>query len=407
MKKFKKVMSLVLMAILVFSMTLVAGCSKKNAETNVTDNLDKLVVSVGDTKLNLEDVMYYIYAIESEGNYYDQMYQSYFGTGYWNMEYEEGVTMRDMAKDYVIDTAVMYQIFYEKALEAGYTLTEDEIATNKENVTSILEQLSDKQLEVTGFTEENLLAAQEKLALGSKYYDELVAGFDIDEDAIKAGISADDYRQYDTDYMFFATTTTDEEGNTTDVSADDKKAALKNAKAVAKAVAEGKTFDDLKESYSDATVDSLSFISSDDADEAYKEAALKLENDQFSDVVEAEDGYYVIKMTNNNSTESYDAAVETAINDATAEEFDKQYEEIKSNYKVETNDKVWDDIVMGEVTLVADDTADDATSEDATTDSSTTDDTTTSEDATTDDSATDNSSSDDAATDNTTADDGE
>lgn len=407
MKKFKKVMSLVLMAILVFSMTLVAGCSKKNAETNVTDNLDKLVVSVGDTKLNLEDVMYYIYAIESEGNYYDQMYQSYFNTGYWDMEYEEGVTMRDMAKDYVIDTAVMYQIFYEKALEAGYTLTEDEIATNKENVTSILEQLSDKQLEVTGFTEENLLAAQEKLALGSKYYDELVAGFDIDEDAIKAGISADDYRQYDTDYMFFATTTTDEEGNTTDVSADDKKAALKNAKAVAKAVAEGKTFDDLKESYSDATVDSLSFISSDDADEAYKEAALKLENDQFSDVVEAEDGYYVIKMTNNNSTESYDAAVETAINDATAEEFDKQYEEIKSNYKVETNDKVWDDIVMGEVTLVADDTADDATSEDATTDSSTTDDTTTSEDATTDDSATDNSSSDDAATDNTTADDGE
>lgn len=398
MKKCKKIMSLMLIAVLTLSMALVTGCNKKETTEKSDNDLDKVIVTVDDTEIKLSDAMYFIFDAEAMGEYYDQMYLAYTGSGYWDATDDEGVTNRQKAKDYVMDNVVMIDILSKKAEKEKLTLTDDDKSTNEENVKTILEQVTDEQKKITGFTEKNLLATLNKMTLAGKYYNKMVEGFDIDEEALKADIKKDDYRQYNTDYILFATSTTDESGNTVALSDKEKKAALKNAQEALTSLKAGKTFDELKETYADAaTTDSLNFINTDEIDAAYKTAALKMENDQLSEVVEGAEGYYVIKMTDNNSTESYDAAVEEAVNTATAAKFDEAYEVVKKDYKITINEKVWDTIVMGETTIVEDTTATDDAAATETTDDKATDGTT--DDAETDGTTTDSGTSDDAATD--------
>ena len=60
-------------------------------------------------------------------------------------------------------------------------------------------------------------------------------------------------------------------------------------------------------------------------------------------------------MIDNNSDEAYEAQVAQKINEEEQKQFEAEYEKIKKNYKVTINDEVWDEIVMGETTIIKSD----------------------------------------------------
>lgn len=347
MKKVTKAMSFMLIFVLTLSMAFTTGCKKED-----NDASKQLVVTVDDKKVYMSDMMYYIYLVELQGSQYDSMYRTYFGTGYWETEYEEGVTIREKMKSYIFDTVVMNEILYDLAKEEGYELTDEEIKVNKENVATLLENITEDQLKVTGFTEKKLLAIQEKLALAYKYQTALVDGFDIDDDAIAADISKEDYRQYDTNYMLFPTSTTDETGNYVALSEDEKKAALKNAETALKEAQEGKAFDEIVANFEGSTTNTLSFVKGDGTTEhSYETESIKLKNDELSGIIETETGYFIVKMVNNNSTESYDKAVADAIGQVESTRFNEEYAKIKEEHKITTNEDVWGPVVLGNITI--------------------------------------------------------
>lgn len=354
MKKSKRIISKVLVFVLVIGMIFATGCSKKNE----TSTAGSLVVTVGDDKVYMDEMMYYIYAMEANANQYEQLYQQYYGTSYWDMEVEEGVTVRDQMKTYVLDTAVMYTILYNKAVAEDYKLTEEEKTTAKTNAESLLSQISDEQLKLTGFTTENLIAVQEKLALGERYYNDLIESFDIDDKAITESVSKDDNRQYNTEFLTIPTVTFDAEYKQVPLSDKELTAAKEAMTSALDKAKSGEAFADIaKELTTDSltvTNNTLNFVKDDGSAEAkYQEAALKLKKDAIAEkIVETDTAYYVIKMLDDNSTESYDAAVTKAITDAENEAFNKKYEEIKKDYTVTENADVWDKIVMGKTTLV-------------------------------------------------------
>ena len=75
---------------------------------------------------------------------------------------------------------------------------------------------------------------------------------------------------------------------------------------------------------------------------------MKLSNGQVSEqIVEEEDGYYIVKMLNDNSTESYDDEVAAMQERLVYEEFQKIFEQMKAEYKIEINKSIWDKIVIG------------------------------------------------------------
>nr|WP_243167833.1 peptidylprolyl isomerase [Anaerocolumna cellulosilytica] len=191
--------------------------------------------------------------------------------------------------------------------------------------------------------------------LGEKYYSKIVEDLPIDDEAIKAGIKFEDYKQYNTKYIFAATSKLDESYNTVELS-DEEKAAAKTAVTDAlKKVNEGTEFADIVKDNDTLTTADANFVYEDGSiEKEYQDAAMKLENGAVTDsIIETETGYYIIKMVNNNSSESYDTAVADAVATAEDEGFTAEYNKIKEAYTTTINTKVWDSIKLGNITIVA------------------------------------------------------
>lgn len=323
-------------------------------ENVVSDATGKLVITVNDAKINLDELMYYVYAIEEEGNYYDQMYQTYYGTGYWDTLAEEGLTMRDMAKNYVIDTAVMYEILYNKAVAEGYTLTDEETTNCTSNSEQMFEALTVDQLKVTGLMKDVLVKLYEKITLAQKYYTFVVEGLNIDDQAITDGVKKEDYKQYDTKCLYAATVSYDASNNAVEMTAEEKQKVKESMEKALEMVNAGDVFDTVVVADPTIVTNELSFVKGDQTTSTeYEEAASALAVGSNSSIVETTDGYYIIQLVDDSSTESYDTAVSEAIATAQSEGFNAEYELMKADYKVTINDEVWDTIVMGETTIIA------------------------------------------------------
>ena len=74
--------------------------------------------------------------------------------------------------------------------------------------------------------------------------------------------------------------------------------------------------------------------------------------------IETDTGFYIIKMVDNNASDAYDTAVTEAISQAEQDAFDAEYENIKKEYTIVVNNKIWDPIVIGKTTIIETATSD-------------------------------------------------
>lgn len=314
---------------------------------------ERTYLTIDGEKYKLHDLAYYFYTVETQYDYLNQM----FGGSYWDMVYDEstGTTVRDMAKDDAIDSAVRYEILYKEAVSEGYTLTDEEISSVESEVTSLLdEQLTEEIIDKNNFTKEYLTDAVGKTDLVSRYRQDKIDAMDIDDAAIKDGINFDDYRQYNIEYLYVTTDTTDADGNTVTMSDEEKATAKDKIDAL---YAKAKTTKDWSTLVSEDDTSSVyktdNFIETDTTYADDMEALIMgMENDAISDVYEADDGYYVIRMLDNNSSESYDSAVEDAITTAEDDAFNDYYATVVEKHDYSINESALKSLTMGTVTLV-------------------------------------------------------
>lgn len=314
-----------------------------------------LILKVNDKRIYLDDLMYLIHASEVEGN----MYSQYFGAGdgYWNMDYGDGKTVGDAVKEEIISQATQNEVLFSEAMKADYKLTEEEEKKTETTVDNLLSQSTDAQKKKAGFTKDNLMAVLNHIAIAEKYKKDLIDGFDIDDEAIKAGVDYDEYRQYDVQFYKIATTKTDEENKSVAMTDAEKKEAYNKLSALYETAKTAEDFAKLideedKENPIKFTAASNFTATGDWAlgDEA-KEQVMKLKNNEISNIIETEDGYYFVKMVNDNSSQSYDNAVKAAINEEETKRFDEEYAKILKNYNVTVYDKEWKKVKLGTVTM--------------------------------------------------------
>lgn len=315
---------------------------------------ESTLLKINGKKYTLSDLSYYFYTVESQYDYYDQMFGG--GGAYWDMTYDDttGATVRDQAKNDAIESVKYNEILYKEATAEGYSLTEEEKTTINENVDSLLkDQLSDTVIRKNDFTDKYLTDIISKTTLVSRYRQDKIDALDIDDEAIKEGIKYEDYRQYDIEYLFIPTQTTDADGNTVDLTDEEKSTAydkLNSYYETAKTTEDWSTL--LPDDEEDVTYQSTNFIESGSTySEDFEKMMMAMENDAVSEIYEAENGYYIIRMVNNNSSESYDNAVEDAITTKENEEFQKVYDDIAAKYDVTTNEKAIEKLTMGSLTL--------------------------------------------------------
>ncbi len=313
---------------------------------------ERTLLTVDGEKYHLDDLSYYIYNTEYQYDYYDQMFG---GSGsYWNMSADEsGTTMRDIAKQDALDTAVYNEVLYNEAIAEGYALTEEEKTSIDTNAATLLENMTEGTIQNGNFTKASLVESLGKTTLVSRYRQDKIDALAIDDAAITAEISRDEYRQYDIEYLFTSNKTTDAEGKSIDMTAEEKAAALATLNTYyekAKATEDWSTL--LPEDEKVVSYRTYDFIESDTTfDDDFKKQIMAMENGAIGEVHETDTGYYVVRMINNNSSESYDTAVEDAITDAENEGFDTLYEEILAKHEFKINDSALKSLNMGSTIL--------------------------------------------------------
>lgn len=310
------------------------------------------LLKVDGKNYSLRDLSYYFYTVEYQYSYYDQMFG---GNGtYWDMSADEsGKTVRDMAKQEAIDTAVYTEVLYNEAVKDGYSLTDEEKTQMEENANNLLTNLTEGTIRKGHFTKDSLAKVLGKTALVERYRKDKIEALDIDDAGITADVSREEYRQYDIQYLFASKKTTDAEGKSIDKT-EDEKAAAKDA--ITSYYEKAKTTEDwsklLPEDEKLVSYTADNFIKSDTTfDDTFEAKIMAMANGDILDIYETENGYYVVKMINNDSSESYDKAVKDAITAAENEGFDKVYDEILAKHKYKVNQAALKPLSMGSITL--------------------------------------------------------
>lgn len=309
---------------------LLTGCRNEDKPYDQT-----LVLTVDDSKVYLDEMMYHVMLEEM----YGQLYASYMGIGkeedYWNKVDEAGVTFGEAAKDEAMDNAIRYELFYQLALDAGYSLTVEEMELAQSKADNIKVSVQPEQLKATQLKDEQLLEIQEKIILSTRYYKDYLAQLGIDEQSFKNQMDPEEYTQYDIEYIYGTKDQYEE---------------------IATLVESSKSAEDITELAKDTGLNSgkLSFQAGKDTfgeEKNLEEIIVTMEVGEVSDIIETVKGYYILRLKDNTLQEFYNKAVKDAMDKAIVEIFEPSYKALKEEHKIKINNRVWKKINMGKVTI--------------------------------------------------------
>ena len=311
---------------------------------------ERVILTVNEEKYTMSDVGYYVYQSEAQAQFMQSLYAQY-DPSYNVWDTENVNTMMDET----MDAAQGDLILYMQAVASGYEATEEDEKTAKEQTASFMENLTKKQTLIKGLSEKEVYQAILRQVIGKRYKADQIVALGLNYDEITKEIKKEDYKQYDFQYYYVSTTKADETtGESVDVSDEEKK----NLKAkMEDLLVQAKSTEDFKTLLSEEEevikfVESGKMIEKDGFDEKLDSTIKKLKKDEISEVLETEDGYYIIKLVDNASTESYDTAIADAKTKAEEEAFEEKYNsDIVTNYNVDVNYDEWDEVPFGNYSI--------------------------------------------------------
>ncbi len=320
--------------------------------------------TVTDT-LYYKDALYDICNTEAQYNNMQSLYQQFYGSSFWEAENmdSKGRTGAQVAKKAVMSGLKQREILCMEAEKNGVALSDEEKSKVDEDLKTFIDGLTDGQKKIRGLDEDTVRNELERQALADKYKDQVIESLGIDEEALKAGVSKEDYRQYDLQYYMISKKSTDDDGNEKDLDAATLKKNKKTIEDVQKKAVKAKDFtkDVITDSDEDNTDDdtgvqylteNLLETDKDFLDEKALKKVKKMKNDEISDVIETDDGYYVIKMVDNNDSSAYDQQCEQVVEDEKEKQFEAKYKsDIKPNYTTEIQSYWKGRVKLGGITV--------------------------------------------------------
>ena len=175
-------------------------------------------------------------------------------------EIEADPKMKDVKPPKGMYDNVMAMIHEHERQKLYEQLSDEDKAASKESIGQIMSSLSEAQLEKTGLTEEIVTKVWNKTAISYNYTNNLIEGFDIDDEKIRAGINKSDYKQYDTQSLFISTMKYDEEGKSSEMTDKEKSEAKNKIEALLDKAKAGDDFSTLVTDNEDVTSTDRSFF---------------------------------------------------------------------------------------------------------------------------------------------------
>lgn len=364
--------------------TTITGCSGSL-------DTEAVVMTVGDEEVTLGVANFYARMTQAQyETYYLSMMSSNGMTmtaeDMWNQEYE-GETTEQTTKDGLLESLQNMYLISQHAEEYGVSLTEEEQDAISEAAAQFDEDNTDEAKEAVSGYKKDIEKYLELVTIQSKMDSPMREG--VDEE-----VSDEEAAQKAMNYVFFSYTTTDESGNSAELSDDEKTALQTTAQNLSERVKAGEDMADVAEE-SSATVQEATFDGESttyDADLIAAADALEEVGD-VTDVIETDSGLYVAQLTSLLDRDATDARKDEIVEERRQEQYDSLLEEWRDATEISVDEKVWNKIDFNDqgVTIITSEEEDTSTDSSSSTDESTTD----------NGSADDGSSADDGTSENT------
>lgn len=307
----------------------------------------------------MKEAVYSIYQVENQYNQYSSIYQQLYGKTYWEMEDvdSKGRNGASAAKKQVMDSLKQREVLYMEAQKRGYSLTAEEEKTAENNVADTMKNFTDKQKKLEGLDEKTLKSEFKKNALAEKFRQILIKESGVNEEALKATVNKQDYRQYTLQYYKVSNQETSGK-ETKEVSAEQKQTNLTNMQALQEKAKTAKDFTKLLDDNDKTGIQyqTENLIKKDLKDSTFlnkklRKQIMKMDNGQISDIIEGDDGYYLIKMVNNDDSEAYDNQCQSVVNEEETKQFNARYAEFAPNYVTEVQSYWKGRVKLGSYTI--------------------------------------------------------
>lgn len=221
------------------------------------------LVTINDDNYQLSDMKYHIFNNEMMGRNNEMMYQSYVQTSYLDQvtDEETGETNLDQLKTRTMDEFVEEEILYKEAIKQGYSVSDEDKSTVDSAISSLKEQVDSSLLRQSGLTDSYLKKTMRKEQMVSRFRQDTIDGFDIDDDAIKDGIDYEEHHEYEIG-VFTVSKKKETESDSSDTDSEDKSSEAEEKEETEEMLSE----QELKEAYDrlDAMKDTVA--SSDELD---------------------------------------------------------------------------------------------------------------------------------------------
>lgn len=309
----------------------ITGCSS-------SIDTDEVVATVGDEDITMGVANFYARMMQGQYETYYAQLMGTTGEDMWAQEVSDGVTMEESMKDSVMTTLQNMYLISQHASEYEISLTEDEQTAIEEAAQQFDADNTDEAKEAVSGYRQDIEKYLELATIQNKMIPKMQEG-------VNEEVSDEEAAQKAMQYLFFSYTTTDEEGNSVDLSDEEKATQKTNAQSLVDRVRGGEDIETVASELG-VTVNTLTFDSettSPNTDLIAAADALENEGD-VTDLIETDSGIYVGRLTSLLDREATDQEKENIISERQNEQYNSLLEEWRDATEISVNDNVWDKV---------------------------------------------------------------
>lgn len=309
----------------------ITGCSS-------SIDTDEVVATVGDEDITMGVANFYARMMQGQYETYYAQLMGTTGEDMWAQEVSDGVTMEESMKDSVMTTLQNMYLISQHASEYEISLTEDEQTAIEEAAQQFDADNTDEAKEAVSGYRQDIEKYLELATIQNKMIPKMQEG-------VNEEVSDEEAAQKAMQYLFFSYTTTDEEGNSVDLSDEEKATQKTNAQSLVDRVRGGEDIETVASELG-VTVNTLTFDSettSPNTDLIAAADALENEGD-VTDLIGTDSGIYVGRLTSLLDREATDQEKENIISERQNEQYNSLLEEWRDATEISVNDNVWDKV---------------------------------------------------------------
>lgn len=224
-------------------------------------------------------------------------------------------------------------------------LTDEEKASIKKAAKSFSEDNGLEQKEKVSGQEKTVEKVFTMMLVSSKVRTAIEAGADTE-------VSDEEAAQKKMQYVLFSNTKTTEEGETQELTEDEKKEAKANAEKLAEAAKNGGDLTALAAEYSLETSEASFDSESETPDADLVKAADQLGENEVTDVIETSAGYYVGKVVSLMDADATASKKEEIVNERKSELYNKTVEKWKEDTEIKVHKNVWKKIDFNDLSVI-------------------------------------------------------